>query len=143
MFEGETKERHKAETHAKPLEDREKDRLMKLASANCRRIELLERQVEIVVSRLDLTVESLKATIQASVTLNQQLKLVNDQGTETPKLAVVIEYLHAVAGRDCWCDDKEWEGPQDYAGGNIDDAYAGGVLDGGAVLAREILEKME
>ncbi len=48
--------------------------------------------------------------------------------------------LEKLAGRQCWCDDGGFM-VDDYAGGNIDDAYYGGVDDGQAVLARELLEE--
>ncbi len=46
--------------------------------------------------------------------------------------------LEKLAKRKCWCDDED-SIIDDYANGNIDDAYGGGVDDGEAILAREIL----
>jgi hypothetical protein len=47
--------------------------------------------------------------------------------------------LEKIAARDCWCDDEEFMA-DDYAGGNIDDAYNGGSDDGEALLARSLLK---
>lgn len=52
----------------------------------------------------------------------------------------LLEKLKKAAKRQCWCDDPEWEGANDYAGGNIDDAYSGGREDGESLLARKVLE---
>lgn len=46
--------------------------------------------------------------------------------------------LEKLAARQCWSDDEEAM-TDDFAGGNIDDAYFGGCDDGEAILAREIL----
>lgn len=48
------------------------------------------------------------------------------------------QYLESLAKRKCWCDDSE-SIINDFAGGNIDDAYSGGYDDGQATLARELL----
>lgn len=48
-------------------------------------------------------------------------------------------YLEMVAKRKCWCDAGDEFMVDDYAGGNIDDAYSGGVDDGEALLARKLL----
>ena len=44
-----------------------------------------------------------------------------------------------LAARIAWSDDKEFMA-MDRAGGNIDDAYAGGDRDGETLLARAIME---
>lgn len=49
--------------------------------------------------------------------------------------------LQETASKTAWCDDDEFM-PDDYAGGNIDDAYYGGVSDGEILLAREILDAL-
>lgn len=49
-------------------------------------------------------------------------------------------HLTALAARKCWSDDKEFM-VDDYAGGNIADAYSGGADDGETLLARSLLEK--
>jgi len=49
--------------------------------------------------------------------------------------------LTKLAGRECWSDDENFM-VDDYAGGNFDDAYSGGVEDGEASLARELLKEM-
>jgi hypothetical protein len=48
--------------------------------------------------------------------------------------------LEKLAARKCWCDDDEFM-VDDYAGGNMDDAYSGGADDGGALLARSLLKR--
>jgi len=52
--------------------------------------------------------------------------------------AEFIAKLKKQANRDCWGDDQEFM-PNDYSGGNIDDAYYGGCEDGLAFMARDIL----
>lgn len=47
--------------------------------------------------------------------------------------------LEKLAKRKCWCDDEDFM-IDDYAGGNIDDAYYGGSADGETLLARELLK---
>jgi len=50
--------------------------------------------------------------------------------------------LTEIAARRCWSDGDTDKDPfivDDYAGGNIDDAYEGGVRDGATGLAREFL----
>jgi hypothetical protein len=51
----------------------------------------------------------------------------------------LIAEVEKKAEGDAWCDDEEFM-PDDYAGGNIDDAYNGGVNDGEIIAAREFLE---
>ncbi len=50
--------------------------------------------------------------------------------------------LQEVADKTAWQDDKEFM-PDDYAGGNIDDAYNGGVSDGEILMARVVLGWLE
>jgi hypothetical protein len=56
-----------------------------------------------------------------------------------------VERLKKAAKRQCWTEDEESEDAiiNDYAGGNIDDAYQGGVEDGETYLAREILTHLK
>lgn len=44
--------------------------------------------------------------------------------------------------RDIWCDDEDFN-PCDFSGGNYDDAYYGGLADGKAILAKQILSLLE
>lgn len=51
--------------------------------------------------------------------------------------------LLKVASRECWSDDPGFMNYiDDYAGGNVDDAYYGGTEDGQAQLARELLNEL-
>lgn len=50
--------------------------------------------------------------------------------------------LGKLAARKCWSDDDDFQA-DDYAGGNFDDAYAGGVDDGEVGLARVILADIQ
>ena len=59
--------------------------------------------------------------------------------TKETLMEKMIETLKTYAVRCCWSDDPEFT-PNDYAGGNIDDSYGGGVEDGEAVLARNLLK---
>lgn len=52
------------------------------------------------------------------------------------------EKLEKLAARKCWYDDPEFM-VCDYSGGNQDDAYQGGVEDGEASLARDILKDLK
>ena len=54
----------------------------------------------------------------------------------------MIARLRDLAKRKCWCDNEEFIA-EDWAGGNFDDAYSGGVDDGYAMLAQEILESLD
>lgn len=47
--------------------------------------------------------------------------------------------LEKLAARSCWSDDEDAT-VDDFAAGNIDDAFAGGCTEGEILLAREILE---
>lgn len=55
--------------------------------------------------------------------------------------AALIEKLKKLAGRDCW-DERDDFNPCDLSGGNYDDAYYGGVEDGKADIAREVLDEI-
>ena len=48
--------------------------------------------------------------------------------------------LEELAAQTCWCDDEDFV-VDDYAGGNVDDAYSGGNRDGEVELARSLLQK--
>ena len=48
------------------------------------------------------------------------------------------EMLERLAARKCWCDDEEFM-VEDYAAGNVEDAYDGGCDDGKSLLARNLL----
>lgn len=50
----------------------------------------------------------------------------------------VIDRLIKTAKESAWCDNEEFM-VDDYAAGNIDDAYYGGCTDGEILLARQIL----
>ncbi len=56
-----------------------------------------------------------------------------------------LENLKALAKRKTWVDnvgENEVFDPQDWSGGNFDDAYAGGERAGATDLAREILDEL-
>lgn len=55
------------------------------------------------------------------------------------KLDKIRELVEKSADRRCWSDEPEFN-PDDFSGGNFDDAYAGGVEDGKAEMARSIIE---
>ena len=55
----------------------------------------------------------------------------------------MMELLEKLAKRDCWSDNPEDFNPMDFSGGNFDDAYFGGVEDGKAELARELLSMLQ
>lgn len=54
--------------------------------------------------------------------------------------AALKEKLMEMAQQTCWCDDEESFVPDDYAAGNIDDAYYGGTNDGEVIFARKLLK---
>lgn len=57
--------------------------------------------------------------------------------------AEIIERLKKAARRETWDDDESEDfNPDDYSGGNFDDAYFGGQKDGETHLAREILTNL-
>ena len=56
-----------------------------------------------------------------------------------PELKARLEKL---AASECWSDDPDFM-VDDYAGGNIDDAYYGGEHSGEVRLAREILAGLD
>ncbi len=51
----------------------------------------------------------------------------------------MIEKLKVLAARKCWSDNEDFSA-YDYSGGNFDDAYQGGTVDGETWLARELLK---
>ena len=55
----------------------------------------------------------------------------------------MIERLKVLAKRKCWsdeaCNDGDCFCVDDFAAGNIDDAYFGGVADGETDIARAVL----
>ena len=53
----------------------------------------------------------------------------------------IIAKLKELAERSCWTDDDEFM-VDDYAGGNMDDAFEGGCRNGEVWLAREILSAL-
>jgi len=53
----------------------------------------------------------------------------------------MIEKLKKIARRTAWSDEEDFV-VDDYAGGNVDDAYSGGERDGEIQLARVILHSM-
>lgn len=62
--------------------------------------------------------------------------------TPEEKLAAIKAMLEPVAGKSTWDDRMEEDEDvyvDDFAGGNIDDAYSGGCHSGRVDLAREIL----
>lgn len=52
----------------------------------------------------------------------------------------IKEHLEKIASQKA-CQDEEDFNPQDYAGGNYDDAFALGEDDGEIFLARALLKK--
>lgn len=51
-------------------------------------------------------------------------------------------FLENLAGKEVWEDDPD-SIVDDFAGGNVDDAYDGGFRAGQTILAREILDLWE
>lgn len=72
------------------------------------------------------------------------VKKLNDVLLEDIRVGVteLKAFLQKTADKTAWLDDKEFM-VDDYAGGNIDDAYSGGVSDGEILMAREILGWLE
>lgn len=56
---------------------------------------------------------------------------------EAEKFFALTKHLETIAGQKCWEDDEDFM-VDDYAGGNIDDAYSGGCGAGEILLARRI-----
>lgn len=54
----------------------------------------------------------------------------------------LIVWLRAIAGRHLKQGDEDFS-PDDYAGGNIDDAFYAGESDGEIYIAREVLKRLE
>lgn len=52
-----------------------------------------------------------------------------------------VEKIKKIAEERCWADDPEFMA-DDYAGGNIDDAYAGGERAGEVQFARTVLDAL-
>lgn len=52
-----------------------------------------------------------------------------------------IAKLQTLAKRKTWDEDEDFD-PQDFSGGNFDDAYSAGVRGGETILAQEILEAL-
>lgn len=56
---------------------------------------------------------------------------------------VMIDKLKALARRECYYDDEsEDKVIDDYAGGNVDDAFYAGERAGEVMLAREVLKAL-
>lgn len=55
-----------------------------------------------------------------------------------------IERLKALAKRKCWADKLDGDSCliDDFAGGNVDDAYYGGRESGEIIMARDVLNAM-
>ena len=51
-------------------------------------------------------------------------------------------YLKKLAARECWSDHNNFM-VNDYAGGNIDDAYSRGQDDGETLLARRLIDMID
>lgn len=51
----------------------------------------------------------------------------------------LIKELKKLAERECWGDEEDFN-PDDFSGGNYDDAYQGGYDDGQSKLASRILD---
>lgn len=62
-----------------------------------------------------------------------------EQHLEATMKAEIKEYLMVLANHKCWSDNEDFM-VYDYAAGNIDDAYNGGVDDGEIMLARSLLD---
>jgi hypothetical protein len=54
----------------------------------------------------------------------------------------IIEFLKKVIEDGCW-EYEDGDTVDDFAGGNVDDAFYGGVACGRVDLAKEILAKLE
>lgn len=54
----------------------------------------------------------------------------------------LIEKLKKLASQTCWADGLGESTIDDYAGGNMDDAYYGGETSGEVCLARYILGEL-
>ena len=57
----------------------------------------------------------------------------------------IIERLKNIAKRQTWEDglaEDEYLNPQDFSGGNFDDAYAGGTRTGETDVARMVLREL-
>jgi hypothetical protein len=55
----------------------------------------------------------------------------------------LIDYLKGLANQECFYDDESEDVMvDDYAGGNIDDAFSVGETAGETILARKILKDL-
>lgn len=57
----------------------------------------------------------------------------------------IVENLKSIAKKKAWADKLTADGSciiDDFAGGNVDDAYYGGCSDGEILLARNILDRL-
>lgn len=54
----------------------------------------------------------------------------------------IIARLQSLASQKCWSDNEEFM-VNDYAGGNLNDAFSGGVAEGEIQLARDLLDELE
>ncbi len=59
------------------------------------------------------------------------------------KLAKILEIITPLATKEVWSDRFDEIIVDDYAGGNIDDAFYGGQDDGETQLARRLLEAIK
>ena len=66
-------------------------------------------------------------------------RAIEAETTKGKTLDELIATVEKKAEETAWCDDEEFM-VDDYAGGNMDDAYQGGIRDGEIVAAREFLE---
>ena len=71
---------------------------------------------------------------------NEPMKFENTLHGRLDKIHEICEKL---AKRHCWSDHPDEFNPMDFSGGNFDDAYFGGVEDGKAELARELLNMLQ
>lgn len=58
------------------------------------------------------------------------------------QLVAVMNRIREVSTDTCWTDESDFC-PQDFSGGNFDDAYAGGVEAGKVIFTRELLKLIE
>jgi hypothetical protein len=53
----------------------------------------------------------------------------------------LVDFLQKIIDGGCWDTDEEDFIVDDYAGGNVDDAFSGGVDVGRVELAQNLLER--
>lgn len=66
---------------------------------------------------------------------------INDPDTIL-KLGKLLSHLESLAKKNCWHDRLDEDSDaivDDFAGGNVDDAYWGGLDAGEILMAREVL----